>query len=89
VGISGILEDSEARVTICAYPWPCEWTLGVMQCESGGDWYTWDAATGVTYYGAFQIWIGHGFDLSTPAKQVAAAYALYLSEGPGAWPSCP
>ena len=88
--VAGVLGYDEARVVICAYPWSsCGWVLALVDCESGGDWYAWDHLTGNTFYGAFQIWKGHGYDLSTPAKQVEAAFSLYSTGGTGHWPSCP
>lgn len=44
---------------------------------------------GGIYLGLFQIWIGHGFtNLLDPATNIAAAYQIYRSSGPGAWPVC-
>lgn len=78
---------------ICAYPWPCGWALAVsFGCEVVGSthpWTQWDHKTGATYYGPWQIAVSHGFDLSTPAKQVAAAWRLYSTGGAGHWPNCP
>ena len=74
---------------VSAYSWPVGWALAVIECESGGDWYTWDTETGVTYFGGLQIAVSHGYDLSTIEKQLEAGYDIFLREGPGAWPSCP
>ena len=89
VGFSSILGDSEARVTICAYDWPCEWAVNTMLCESSGDPNAYNSAGHV---GLFQVDpVLHGFtigELYDPATNIEAAYAIYLSEGPGAWPWC-
>jgi len=71
---------------VCSYGWDCEWALAVIQCESGGNA---NAYNGAGYVGLFQIWEGHGANLTDPATNIAAAYSLYLSGGAGNWPNCP
>ncbi len=71
---------------VCSYSWDCEWALAVIQCESGGNANAYNAAG---YVGLFQIWEGHGANLTDPATNIAAAYSLYISGGAGNWPNCP
>ena len=74
------------RDLVCSYDWDCDWALAVVQCESGGNPKAYNSSG---YVGLFQIWQGHGDNLTDPATNVAAAYSLYVSGGPGNWPNCP
>jgi hypothetical protein len=74
------------RDLVCSYDWDCDWALAVIMCESGGNPNAYNPAG---YVGLFQIWQGHGSNLRDPATNIAAAYSLYLSGGPGNWPNCP
>ena len=74
------------RDLVCSYDWDCDWALAVIQCESGGNA---DAYNSSGYVGLFQIWQGHGDNLTDPATNTAAAYSLYVSGGAGHWPNCP
>lgn len=71
---------------VCSYDWDCDWALAVIQCESGANPNAYNPAG---YVGLFQIWQGHGANLTDPATNIAAAYSLYLSGGRGNWPNCP
>jgi uncharacterized protein YabE (DUF348 family) len=71
---------------VCSYNWDCSWALAVIQCESGGNP---DAYNPGGYIGLFQIWQGYGANMQDPATNIAAAYSLYESGGPGNWPNCP
>jgi len=71
---------------VCSYDWDCTWATAVMMCESGGNP---DAYNPQGYVGLFQIWEGFGANLRDPATNIAAAYSLYQSGGPGNWPNCP
>jgi len=71
---------------VCSYDWDCDWALAVIYCESGGNPNAYNPAG---YVGLFQIWEGNGSNLSDPATNIAAAYSLYVSGGPGNWPNCP
>ena len=74
------------RDLVCSYDWDCSWALAVIACESGGNPNAYNQAG---YVGLFQIWQGFGPNLQDPATNVAAAYSLYRSGGPGNWPNCP
>ncbi len=82
-----VLGDGEAGSGICSYPWPCEWALAVIECESGGDPNAYNPAG--PYVGLFQVWEGYGGNLYDPAVNVAVAWELYQSGGAGHWPHCP
>lgn len=71
---------------VCSYDWDCNWALAVIQCESGGNPNAYNSGG---YVGLFQIWQGHGDNLTDPATNIAAAYSLYVSGGAGNWPNCP
>ncbi len=71
---------------VCSYQWDCSWAMAVIMCESGGNP---NAYNPQGYVGLFQIWEGYGANLRDPATNIAAAYSLYLSGGPGNWPNCP
>ena len=77
---------------ICAYPWPCDWAVAVILCENGGAWEGFDEATGVTYWGGWQLALSHGFPGlvgASPALQTEYAWTLYQDGGAAHWPSCP
>jgi uncharacterized protein YabE (DUF348 family) len=78
--------NGDWRDLVCSYDWDCDWALAVIRCESGGNA---DAYNSSGYVGLFQIWQGHGDNLTDPATNIAAAYSLYLSGGAGNWPNCP
>jgi uncharacterized protein YabE (DUF348 family) len=71
---------------VCSYDWDCQWAMAVIMCESGGNPNAYNAHG---YVGLFQIWEGYGANLRDPATNIAAAYSLYRSGGPGNWPNCP
>lgn len=71
---------------VCSYSWNCNTALAIIQCESSGNPNAYNPAG---YVGLFQIWEGHGANLTDPATNIAAAYSLYLSGGWGHWPNCP
>lgn len=74
------------RDMVCSYDWDCNWALAVIACESGGNP---DAYNPQGYVGLFQIWEDYGANLRDPATNIAAAYSIYTSHGPSAWPNCP
>ncbi len=74
------------RDMVCSYDWDCNWALAVIACESGGNP---DAYNPQGYVGLFQIWEDYGANLRDPATNIAAAYSIYSSHGPSAWPNCP
>jgi hypothetical protein len=71
---------------VCSYGWDCGWAMAVIQCESGGNANAYNPGG---YVGLFQIWEGHGANLTDPAINIAAAYSLYVSGGASHWPNCP
>jgi len=75
------------RQLVCTYDWDCGWALAVINCESGGDPAAYNPAG--PYIGLFQVWGGFGGNLRDPAVNIATAYSLYVSGGPGHWPNCP
>ena len=82
-----VLGDRATRIRICAYPWPCEWALGVVACESSGNPNAYSSAG--PYLGLFQIWQGYGGNLYDIETNIATAARLYSTGGAGHWPNCP
>lgn len=74
------------QTLVCSYSWDCDWALAVINCESGGNPSAYNPSG---YVGLFQLWEGHGANLTDPATNIAAAYSLYASGGAGHWPNCP
>lgn len=73
------------RSLVCSYNWDCGWALSVIYCESGGDPNAYNPAG--PYVGLFQIY-DPSVSLFDPAANIAAAYAIYQSQGPSAWGVC-
>ena len=85
-----VLGDSATRVRICSYDWSCEWAIAVVFCESTNNP---NAYSSAGHVGLFQIDATlHGYtvgELTDAGANIAAAFSIYQSEGPGAWPRCP
>ena len=84
----GVLGQYPLEALVCSYPWPCEWALTVMQCESTAD-------PGAYYNGnrgLFQIGAVHadrvGGDLAAlyiPEVNVRVAYEIWSEQGWAPW----
>ncbi|KKK79171.1 hypothetical protein LCGC14_2836200, partial [marine sediment metagenome] len=91
------LVEGAASAIICAEgtPWPCEWAIAVVRCESSGRADAWatEIVRGVRYWfhGWFQI-VSTSPDpgpLADPVYNTERAAWKYINEGMGAWPGCP
>jgi hypothetical protein len=84
---SGLQGEGGLESQVCAYSWPCETALRIVQCESNWD----PAATNGVSWGLFQInaihaprWANRS-EWANPEVNTAWAYELYLESGFGIW----
>jgi len=81
------------RSLVAQYPWPVDWALATIACESSGYPRAYNPAG--PYVGLFGIWASEGGghrwtteELMDPELNVAAAHELWTRHGPAPWPSC-
>ena len=89
-----VLDAGDLHAVACdpVYDWSCSWAVAVILCENGGSWEGFDEATGVTYWGGWQLALSHGFPGligASPALQTLYAWTLYQDGGAAHWPACP
>lgn len=98
-GVDGTRTDVEGRTPsdvaalVCAYPWPCEWALAVVACESSWD----PRAYNEGNYGLFQVhYLSHVRRVDGPPEilydpevNVKMAYEIWSENGAAPWPNCP
>ncbi len=89
--------SASIRAIVCAEgtPWPCDWAVAVVDCESSGRMDAWatEVIRGIRYWfhGWFQI-VSTSPDpgpLADPVYNTERAAWKYRNGGVGHWPGCP
>ncbi len=90
-----VRSDIEAIICAPGTPWPCEWALATVACESSFRVEAWatEIHNGRRYWfhGWFQIvsTSPNPGPLADPVYNTERAAWKYINEGTGAWPGCP
>ena len=100
------ISSSVVGAIICAEgtPWPCDWALATVQCESGGNPTAWATEIVEVFIDGAWVWVQYYFHgwfqiastspdpgpLADPVYNTERAVWKYINEGPAhAWPGCP